>query len=60
MNVENYQNKTIDITLKNKQIKLIKSALAAYQGDPDLLEETQNLVETKAVIHEAWKILNPS
>ena len=60
MNAQNYENKTITLTLKNKQIKLIQAALAKYQGDQDLLDNTGNLKETRDIIHNAWAILNPS
>jgi len=60
MNTQNYENKTITLTLKNKQIKLIQAALAKYQGDQDLLDNTGNLKETRDIIHNAWAILNPS
>jgi len=60
MNAQNYENKTITLTLKNKQIKLIQAALAKYQGDQDLLDNTGNLKETRDIIHNAWTILNPS
>ena len=60
MNAQNYENKTITLTLKNKQIKLIQAALAKYQGDQDLLDNTGNLKETRDIIHNAWIILNPS
>jgi hypothetical protein len=60
MNAHNYENKTITLTLKNKQIKLIQAALAKYQGDQDLLDNTGNLKETRDIIHNAWTLLNPS
>ena len=60
MNAQNYENKTITLTLKNKQIKLIQAALAKYQGDQDLLDNTGNLKETRDIIHNAWTLLNPS
>ena len=60
MNAQNYQGKTITLTLTNRQIKLIQAALAKYQGDQDLLDNTGNLKETRDIIHKAWVELNPS
>ena len=57
MNAQNYENKTITLTLKNKQIKLIQAALAKYQGDQDLLDNTGNLKETRDIIHNACNLL---
>lgn len=52
--------KYITITLSNKYVRRIKSAVEFYTGDNDDNQNTELMESIRADIHETWKILNPS
>ena len=52
--------KYITITLSNKYIRRIKSAVEFYTGDQDDNNNVQLMEAIRKDIHETWKVLNPS